>query len=202
MLSKKEVIYFMKIIVASVPGAGKTTVLNFVKKKLPSAKIVNVGDLILKIAKKKFKIKDRDELRKKLSLEQQRELQEEAYKKISEMEGKYVFIDTHLAIKTPKGYFPGLSEKTVEIIKPELIIVLEFPPKDILERRLKDKKRRRDIEDEEEIAEHQRINREFAIAAASDAQAAVEIISFEERQKKDFEHAKIAAEKIVRVVKK
>ena len=98
--------------------------------------------------------------------------------------------------------FPGLSEKTVEIIKPELIIVLEFPPKDILERRLKDKKRRRDIEDEEEIAEHQRINREFAIAAASDVQAAVEIISFEERQKKDFEHAKIAAEKIVRVVKK
>ena len=156
----------------------------------------------MEIARKKFKIKDRDELRKKLSLEQQRELQEEAYKKISEMRGKYVFIDTHLAIKTPKGYFPGLSKKTVEIIKPELIIVLEFPPKDILERRLKDRKRKRDIEDEEEIAEHQRINREFAVAAASAVQAAVEIISFEERQKRDFEHAKIAAEKIVRLVKK
>jgi len=192
----------MKIVVAAVPGAGKTTVLKFVKKKLPSAKIVNVGDLILKIAKKRYNIKNRDELRKKLSLEQERELQEEAYRKISEMKGKYVFIDTHLAIKTPKGYFPALSKKTIELIKPEMIIVLEFPPTDILERRLKDKKRKRDVEDEEEIAEHQRINREFAIAAASEAQAAVEIISFEERQRKPFEHAKIAAEKIVRLVKK
>ena len=191
----------MKIIVASVPGAGKTTVLKFVKKRLKSAKIVNVGDLILEIAKKKFKIRNRDELRKKLSIEQQRELQEEAYKKISKMESKYVFIDTHLAIKTPKGFFPGISKHTIELIKPEMIIVLEFPPKDILERRLKDKKRKREIESEEEIDEHQKINREFAIAAASQVQAAVEIINFEERQRKDFEHAKIAAEKIVRLVK-
>lgn len=192
----------MKIVVASVPGAGKTTVLNFVKKKLPSAKIINVGDLILELAKEKYKIKNRDELRKRLTLEQQRELQEEAYKKIAEMKGKYIFVDTHLAIKTPKGYFPGISKQTVELIKPEMIIVLEFPPKDILERRLKDKKRVREMESEEKIAEHQRINREFAVAAASQVQAAVEIISFEERQRKDFEHAKLAAEKIVDVVKR
>jgi adenylate kinase len=192
----------MKIVVASVPGAGKTTVLNFVKKKLPSAKIINVGDLILELAKEKYKIKNRDELRKRLTLEQQRELQEEAYKKIAEMKGRYIFVDTHLAIKTPKGYFPGISKQTVELIKPEMIIVLEFPPKDILERRLKDKKRVREMESEEKIAEHQKINREFAVAAASQVQAAVEIISFEERQRKDFEHAKIAAEKIVNVVKR
>lgn len=192
----------MKIVVAAVPGAGKTTVLKFVKKKLPSAKIINVGDLILEIARKKYKIKDRDELRRKLTLEQQRELQEKAYEKIAEMEGKYIFIDTHLAIKTPKGYFPGLSQQTVRLIKPEMIIVLEFPPRDILERRLMDKKRKRETFSEEEIEEHQKINRQFAVTAASEIQAAVEIISFEERQRKDFEHAKIAAEKIVNLVKK
>lgn len=191
----------MKIVVASVPGAGKTTVLNFVKKRLPSAKIINVGDLILELARKKHGIRDRDELRKKLTLKQQRELQEEAYRKIAEMKGKYIFVDTHLAIKTPKGYFPGISKQTVELIKPEMIIVLEFPPKDIFERRMKDERRIRDVESEEKIAEHQKINREFAIAAASQVQASVKIISFEERQRKDFEHAKIAAEKIVNLVK-
>jgi adenylate kinase len=54
----------MKIIVAAVPGAGKTTTLEYVKKILPEAKVVNVGDLILEIAREKFGIKDRDELRK------------------------------------------------------------------------------------------------------------------------------------------
>jgi adenylate kinase len=48
----------MKIIVAAVPGAGKTTTLEYVKKILPEAKVVNVGDLILEIAKEKFGIKD------------------------------------------------------------------------------------------------------------------------------------------------
>lgn len=191
----------MKIVVGSVPGSGKTTVLKFVKKKLPSAKIFNVGDFIFKLAKKKFKIKHRDELRKKLTIQQQREIQEEAYKKISETKGKYIFVDTHLSIKTIKGYFPGISKETIEILKPDMIILLEFPPKDILERRLMDKKRKRDIESEEEIDAHQKINREFAVAAASQAQASLEIISFEERQRKDFEHAKIAAEKIVRLVR-
>jgi len=192
----------MKIIVAAVPGAGKTTVLKFVRQKLKEARIVNVGDLVFSIAKKKYGIKNRDELRKKLTIEQERKVQEEAYKKIARMRGKYIFIDTHLSIKTPKGYFPGLSDEIIEMIKPEMIIVLEFPPKDILERRKKDKKRKRDIETIEEIAEHQKINRQFAINAASHVEAALEIISFKRRQKKDFEHAKLAAEKIVKLVKK
>jgi adenylate kinase len=192
----------MKIIVASVPGAGKTTILKLVKKKLPKVRIINEGDLILKIARMEFGIKDRDELRKKLTLEQQRYLQEIAAEKIAQMKSKYLFIDTHISIKTPYGYFPALSEKTIHILKPELIIVLEFPPKDILERRLKDKKRRRDIESLEDIEKHQKVNREFALSIATHVESAVEIISFKRRQKKDFEHAKIAAEKIVKLIKK
>ncbi|MEM5802258.1 MAG: adenylate kinase [Candidatus Aenigmatarchaeota archaeon] len=192
----------MKIIVASVPGAGKTTILKFVKKKLSEAKIVNMGDLILKISKNEFGIKDRDELRKKLTLEQQKYVQEVAAKKIAQMKAKYLFIDTHISIKTPHGYFPGLSEKTIHILKPDLIIVLEFPAKDIFERRLKDKKRKRDIESLEDIEEHQKVNREFALSAATHVQSAVEIISFKKQQKKPLEHAKIAAEKIVKIVRR
>jgi adenylate kinase len=192
----------MKIIVAAVPGAGKTTTLEYVKKILPEAKIVNVGDLILEIAREKFGIKDRDELRKKLSLRQQRELQLQAYKKIASMQEKYVFIDTHIAIKTAYGFFPGVSHQTAEIIKPEIIILLEYLPEVIIERRIKDITRKREIESEKEIEEHQEINREFAIAVASHIQASVEIVNLRYKEKKLFEHAEKGAEEIVKIVKK
>jgi adenylate kinase len=192
----------MKVIVAAVPGAGKTTTLEYVKKILPEAKIVNVGDLILEIASEKFGIKDRDELRKKLNLAQQRELQLQAYKKIASMKEKYVFIDTHIAIKTVYGFFPGVSRQTAEIVKPEVIILLEYLPETIIERRIKDVSRKREIESEREIEEHQEINREFAIAVASHVQAAVEIVNLRYKEKEPFEHAKKGAEEIVKIVRK
>jgi adenylate kinase len=192
----------MKIIVAAVPGAGKTTTLSYLKKLLPEARIVNVGDLILELASEKFGIKNRDELRKKLNLRQQRELQLEAYKKIADMKEKYVFIDTHIAIKTPNGFFPGVSIQTAEIVKPELIVLLEYLPSVIIERRKKDVSRERDIESEKEIEEHQEINREFAIAVASHIQAAVEIINLRYKEKEPFEHAKKGAEEILKIVKR
>lgn len=190
----------MKIIVAAVPGAGKTTVLKYVKRKIKNAKIVNMGDLIFSYAKKKYKIKNRDELRKKLSIEQQRHVQEIAAKKISKMKG-IVFIDTHVAINTTKGYFPALSESSLHTIKPEMIILLEFSPKEILKRRKKDKSRRRDVETAEKVDEHQKINREFAFAAATHSESAVEIISVWGKEKRPFDHAKKAAEEIVKLVK-
>ena len=191
----------MKIIVAAVPGSGKTTILKLVKKELPKSKVVNMGNLVLNLAKKEFGIRERDELRNKLTIDQQRYLQETAARKIASMKSKHIFIDTHISIKTPNGYFPGLSEKTIHIIKPDLIIVLEFNPKDILERRLKDKSRKRDIESLEEIEEHQRVNREFALSAATHTQSVVKFITFKKIQKKKFEHAKIAAKKIVELIK-
>ena len=191
----------MKIIVASVPGAGKTTVLEYVKKGLPEARIAHTGDLAFEIASKKFKIKDRDQMREKLSLEQQRFLQDHIYKKISKMKEKVVFIDTHISIRTPSGYFPSLSNRIVEMIKPDLIVVLEFNPKDVKERRAKDLRRKRDVETEEEIEEHQKINKSFAAAAAAVAQCSVEVIDLRYRQKKPFEHAYKAAEQIIQLIR-
>ena len=191
----------MKIIVASVPGAGKTTVLNFVKKKLPSAKIINTGDIVFEVSKKKFKIKNRDELTKKLTIEQHKKMEEIAAEKISKMKNKILLIDTHIALKTPEGYYPSLSEDKVKKINPNLIVVLEFNPKEIIRRRMKDKSRHRDKETEKEIAEHQQVNREFAIAAASHIEIPVEVLDYYEKEKKPFEQAYKAADAIIKLIK-
>jgi len=192
----------MRIIVTAVPGSGKSTVLNFVKRKIPSAKIVSEGDIVFELAAKKFKIKNRDELRKKLTINQQRILQAAAIKKIATMKNKILLIDSHLSIKTPQGYLPGLPEKAVHAINPDVIIILEFTPADILKRRKKDKNRKRDIGSAKEISEHQKINREFAIAAATNVQATVEIIQFAHKQIIPYSNAWFAARKIVKLIKK
>jgi adenylate kinase len=192
----------MKIVVAAVPGSGKTTVLKFVQKKIPSARIISEGDIIFESASKKFGIKNRDELRKKLTIGQQRILQDAAIRKIAAMKNKILLIDSHLSIETPEGYLPGLPEKAVRTIKPDVIVILEFNPTDVLKRRKKDRGRKRDIEALRKITEQQNANREFAFAAAMAVQAAVEIIEFPRKQIIPFSHAKLAARKIVGIVKK
>lgn len=192
----------MKFVVGAVPGAGKTTVLKYVKKKMPQIKIVNVGDLILDVAMKRFKIRDRDELRKRLTVEQQRFVQDYAYKKISKMRDKVVLIDTHFSIETPSGFFPGISDRVVRLIKPNAIILLEFNPRDVNQRRANDPTRRRDVETEEQIGEHQKINRNFASTAASVAECPVEIVDLRFVQKKDFDQARKGADEIVKLVKR
>lgn len=190
----------MKILVISVPGGGKSTVLKFVKEKLPEAKIVTAGDLFLEIASEKYGIKDRDELRKKLTIEQQREIQELVAEKISKINEGIVLINTHATIKTPFGYFHALSEKTMRIMKPNAIVLLEFDPKDILERRLNDKTRKRDIESLEEIEEHQSINRQIAIDVASDFECPVKVINLRFKEKRLFEQAEKGAEEIIKLI--
>ena len=192
----------MKIIVAAIPGSGKTTVLQYVKKKIPNVKIVSEGDLVFALAARKFKIKNRDELRKKLSLPQQRLIQATVAKKIGLMKDRILLIDSHFSIKTPEGYLPGLPESSMRAINPDVIVLLEFHPVDILKRRKRDKNRKRDMETIREIHEHQKINHEFVIAAAAQVQAAVEIIEFRRKQIIPYSHAWFAARKIVKIIKK
>jgi adenylate kinase len=191
----------MKIIVVSVPGGGKSTILERVKMKLPQVKIIVAGDIFLKIARKKYGIKNRDDLRKKLTLDQQKEIQEIVANKISKIKGKIVLINTHVTLKTPYGYFFALSEKTMKIIKPDLIVLLEFNPTDVLKRRLVDKKRKRDIESLEAIEEHQTINRNTALDVASESECPVKIINLRFKEKKPFDQVKKGAQEIIKVIK-
>ncbi len=198
----------MKVVVAAVPGAGKTTTLQILSRLRGDVKIVNFGDYMFKVARERYGIRDRDEMRRKLSLEDYRKIQLEAAREISKLEGN-VIIDTHLAIKTPRGYYPGMPREVVSILRPDVFVLLEFDPKDILERRLKDLRikgpvktsagtvsehRRREIESEEEIELHQQMNRYFAVAAASEVQATVKIIDLRRvPQSRSFEHAEVGA---------
>jgi adenylate kinase len=192
----------MKIVIAAVPGAGKTTVLEYVKKKFPLAKIVNKGDLVFDYAKKHFGIKNRDELRTKMTMKQQRTCQDNAAKKIGKMKDKVILVDTHFSIKTPSGYLPGLSTKMARHMKLDGVVILAFRPKDVLTRRKKDKSRHRQKETEEEVEGQQRANEEFAMAMANDFEIPVDIVNLRYKQKKEFEHARKASEEIVKIIKK
>jgi adenylate kinase len=118
----------MKIVLVAVPGSGKTTIMNFVKQKLPDVKIVNYGDVMFEIAKQRFGIQHRDEMRKKIPVDEYRKIQEEAAEYIASLSGD-VIIDTHASIKIMGGYYPGLPDRVISKLKPDVILLVEFDPK-------------------------------------------------------------------------
>lgn len=190
----------MKIVIVALPGSGKTTILNFVKQKLPDVKIVNYGDVMLEIAKKRFGIQHRDEMRKKIPVDEYRKVQEEAAEYIASLTGD-VIIDTHASIKIGGGYYPGLPDRIISKLKPDVILLLEYDPKVILERRKKDPDRFRDLESEEEIEMHQQANRYYAFAAANAGESTVHVLNFRGKpESRPFEHAEVAAEYIVNLI--
>lgn len=191
----------MKVVVAALPGSGKTTLMKMLQKRMPNILIVNVGSAIAKLAMKELKIKSRDSLRKVLTVKQQRRFQEVVARKIARMGTRDMVIDTHTAVKTPYGFFPGMSETPVHIVKPDAIVVLEFNPKDIIERRRKDKTRKRDDDTEQLLEEHQAASRYFAFGAGQHADAVVKVINLRFKQKKPFEHTARAADEIVKLFK-
>ncbi|MCD6275965.1 MAG: adenylate kinase [Thermoplasmata archaeon] len=152
----------MRVVVAGVPGVGKTTIMEEVAKRT-NYPIVNYGTIMLEIAKKENLVRHRDEMRK-LPINIQRKIQREAAEKIGEMEN--VIVDTHLTIKTPAGYLPGLPVWVLEKLKPELIVVIEASPEEIAGRRAKDETRIRDAESLKEIKEHLEANRSSAFACS------------------------------------
>ncbi len=165
------------IVVTGTPGAGKTTILKKVIERIGNKyKIVNYGDVMLEIAKNKNLVKNRDEIRK-LDTNIQREIQKEAARKISEMaRDSNVIVDTHCLIKTPEGYLPGLPVWVLEELKPNVIVLIEADPDEIIRRRQKDKTRYRDVENEKELKIHQEMNRAIATAYAMITGATVKII--------------------------
>ena len=174
-MTKKEL-----IVIAGIPGVGKTTVLEeavkIAKEKGKKYRVINFGDVMLEIAKADGLVNHRDEMRT-LPLEKQKEIQREAAKKIASLSyEENIIVDTHVSIKTPKGYMPGLPLWVLEELEPTSIILIEALPEEIYARRKRDETRKRDIESLERIDLHQKYNRYMAAAYAMVSGASVDIV--------------------------
>ena len=191
----------MKIVLVAVPGAGKSTTLGLVKQRMPDVSIVNYGDVMLDIAKRMYGITHRDEMRRKIPVDEYRKVQELAAEEISKMQGD-VIIDTHASIRVQGGFYPGLPDRIMAKLRPDAIVLLEFNPKDIIERRSKDESlRAREAEGEAEIEMHQLANRYYAFAAANAGECSVYILDYRNTpQSRPFEHAEASAGFIINLL--
>jgi adenylate kinase len=111
---------------------------------------------------------ERDAMRK-ADLDFQHKLQKEVAEVISEkakLLNGITLIDTHMAIKTPGGYMPGLPSHVLQLLKPEMLVLVEAKPNEISLRRMKDSSRRRDEAMEEAVKEELMLSRLMAGACA------------------------------------
>ncbi len=150
----------MRVAITGVPGVGKTSVC----RGLQGFAVVNFGDFMFEIAKETFNIKNRDEMRKKLSVSDYVRLQKIAGRRISEMEN--VVVDTHCSVELHGGYYPGLPSHLLKTMKLDALIVIEADVRDIVERRKKDAGIRQRSLDEEDVRRHQEMNRYYAAACS------------------------------------
>ncbi len=135
-----------KIVLVGIPGVGKTSLLSeiveYLKKKNKIVSVINYGTLMFNVAKENG-MEDRDCLRKLPVLEQQK-LQKLAAEKIALDNAEIIIIDTHAFISSPEGYYPGLPEHVLKIIKPTNFVSVAAKPEEIYNRRMKDESRDRD----------------------------------------------------------
>ena len=135
-----------KIIMIGIPGVGKTTLLSKIVEILKNHKknvhMISYGTLMFDVAKENG-LTDRDELRK-LSVSEQQRLQKVAAEKIAAYTEEIIIIDTHAFINSPEGYYPGLPEHVLKIIKPTNFVSVSAKPEEIYNRRMKDDTRNRD----------------------------------------------------------
>jgi len=170
------------IVVTGIPGTGKTTVCNIVEKLAKKAgvdvNVINYGTVMVEELQKYKRDLERDAMRK-ADLDFQRKLQREVAeavsKKIRQLNGVKI-IDTHMSIKTLEGYLPGLPFHVLQLLKPELFVLIEAKPSEISSRRMKDVTRKRDEAIEEAVKEELLFSRLMAGACAILTGAPVKIV--------------------------
>ena len=115
-----------RVMIVGIPGVGKSTVItnvfNLLSQEGVDTKIAEFGKIMFEQAKL-LSINNRDQLRK-LSIEQQRSLQELTANHINSLGHDVVIIDTHLFIRTDYEYYPGMPLKLLNIINPSHLILI------------------------------------------------------------------------------
>jgi adenylate kinase len=170
------------IVVTGIPGTGKTTVCNETLKLAEQTRkkiqAVNYGSIMVELSRKRGKNLHRDELRRS-GLTFQRNLQAEAAKTISKKTGEVdgdLIVDTHMSIKTANGYLAGLPFHVLQLLNPDMFVLVEAEPNEVLSRRFRDKTRKRDKAMEDEIMEETLFSRLMAVACAVLTGASVKIV--------------------------
>ncbi len=176
------------VMITGIPGVGKSTITKLALKQVRvKFRLLNFGDLMFEEAVKAGLATHRDGMRK-LNPTLQKKLQMKVAQRIVEIAQKEpVLIDTHAAIRTPVGYLLGFPKEVIEVINPNFIVIIEATPSEILGRRLRDLKRDRDVETEEQIQRHQDLNRAAAVSYAMHSNALIKII--ENHEDKGLEEA-------------
>jgi len=160
------------IVVTGIPGVGKTTVMQKAAEGM-DIQFVTFGTVMFNVAQEQGLVQDRDDMRK-LTLEQQKDLQIKTAERVANMGN--VILDTHCTVKTPKGYMPGLPEWVVKKLNPTAIVVVEANADEIFNRRAGDPSRNRDPDTQDQINEHQMMNRAAAMAYAALTGSTVKIV--------------------------
>ena len=169
-----------KVVVTGVPGVGKTTVINGAIERLAAEGVayeaVNFGTFMFDVAKKENLAENRDEMRK-LGKDIQKRLQQTAASEIAALSADAnIIIDTHSSVKTPTGFLAGLPEWVLRELMPDIVVLVETDPDQILMRRLGDASRVRDMEGARAIAEHQEFNRAVSAAYAMYTGCTIKIV--------------------------
>jgi adenylate kinase len=149
-----------RAIIVGIPGVGKTTLITRAAEVLNQRRkttVVIFGTIMFEEAKK-MGLRNRDEMRR-MTVEDQRRLQDLAAQRITEMKDDIVMIDTHLFINTEEGYYPGLPMRLLNIMKPTNMVMVAADPREIAERRKSDQTRQRDIASAENIQKELDISR-------------------------------------------
>ena len=137
-----------RVIIGGIPGVGKTSITSLAVKSLnekgQNPKVVVFGTEMFEEAKRSAGVKNRDELRK-LSVKDQRRLQDMTASRIAKMQENVVIVDTHIFVRTGEGYYyPGLPMRLLDIIKPTSFVMIVADATEIVNRRQKDTSRTRD----------------------------------------------------------
>lgn len=145
-LPKKTSDEATRIMILGVPGSGKGTIIEKLKENDYEFIVHSTGDVMSNLARDLYGINNRDEIRHKLRLRQQDDLQRQAVQIISErckdLSGVYLF-DCHATTLTERGFLFGLDPQNFYNYAPDAIVYLRANPSEILKRRKEDTSRDR-----------------------------------------------------------
>lgn len=146
-----------------VPGVGKTSLCKSAAGAL-GYKYVNYGELMLEVAMSDGLASNQDEMFK-LDIEVQQSIWLSAANKVNEMKkfSEKILLDLHGVDKSEIGYIISLP---IEIIIPDLIIIVEASYENIFVRRYHDKLRIRVLENLKDVKEHMEMLRMSMMACS------------------------------------